>query len=78
MIIKKENYGDRKMQYIDICILFDETVCMSVSTTSDNSMPMKNGLEENSQGVVWPNLWQATLSGICAEEINRSTENRTG
>jgi len=51
MIIKKANYWDRKRQYIDICILFDETVSMSVSIASDNSTPMKNGLEENSQVV---------------------------
>jgi len=37
MNIKKANYGDRKMQCIDICILFDGTVTMSVSTASDNS-----------------------------------------
>lgn len=40
------------MQYIDICTLADENVSLSVSTVSDNSMPMKNGKEENSQGVV--------------------------
>jgi hypothetical protein len=40
------------MQYIDICILFDEIVGMSVSTASDNPMLINNGLKENSQGVV--------------------------
>jgi hypothetical protein len=44
MNIKKANYGDRKMQYFDICILFEGTVSMSVFTASDNLMPINNGL----------------------------------